>query len=88
MVYLQWQLGIIVPWLSLKSLGNFENNSENCLKIKAFKYIDYLDNSKYDDEGLYKRYGVQYLTPRWREHMACLMYTLSKDSDKINVKRP
>ena len=58
------------------------------LQLKALKYIDNHAHLGEDEDALYRMYHVQPLSLRWREHIACLMYRLSKDPTNVELRRP
>ena len=59
------------------------NNLEK-LQLKPLKYIDNQAHLGQGDNILYTVYDVQPLSMRWREHIGCIMYRLSRSNDMID----
>ena len=83
----------IVPLIDYADFMIEPVNQAACNKLiklqeKAVKYIDNNTNATLKHDELCMKYNIQPLRLRWREHILCLMYRLSKKKHKLNVIRP
>ena len=58
------------------------------LQEKALKCIENTCQKRVDVDLLYRKYGIQPLCLRYREHISCFMYRQSKRAGIIDFVRP